>query len=84
VRKPLAYNNDNKGTKLSHRGVQLSKELHSKFSHSTPGSALPKKMRYKDFRGYLAAVGRPGEMAEVRAAQHHVLDAHSPATTPRS
>jgi hypothetical protein len=65
VRKPLAYNNEKEGTRISHRGVQLSKELHAKFAHSTPGEDQVKKMRFKDFRGYLAAVGRSHENAEV-------------------
>ncbi|GMH82651.1 hypothetical protein TL16_g09330 [Triparma laevis f. inornata] len=62
--------------KLSHRGVQLAKEIHSKFSHesndtalftkySTPPSSIPPKtMSFKEFRGYMASLGRPNELKD--------------------
>jgi len=60
VRHPLKYNDEVTGTTISHRGVQLSQELHDHYARSQPG-----KMTYKDFRAYLAAVGRSSELAEV-------------------
>jgi len=41
---------------LSHRGVELAAEVHAHFSRSTPGS-----LTFREFRGYLAAMGRPKE-----------------------
>ena len=60
VRAPLVYNQDSKGTMLSHRGRQLSEQLHEKFARAEGGG-----VGYRDFRGYLAAVGRPGENGDV-------------------
>jgi len=45
---------------LSHRGVQLSEGLHRHFDDGDKGG-----MAFKEFRGYLAAVGRRKEMANV-------------------
>ncbi|GMH69097.1 hypothetical protein TrRE_jg11507, partial [Triparma retinervis] len=45
---------------LSHRGVQLSEGLHRHFDRSGKGG-----MTFKEFRGYLASVGRRKEMASV-------------------
>ena len=48
VRKPVST--------ISHRGVQLAEEVHAKFDHGGRGS-----ISFKEFRGYLAAIGRPHE-----------------------
>ena len=53
VRKPTST--------LSHRGVQLSEELHAKFNRSGEEGG----MSFRDFRGYLAAVGRPKELPHI-------------------
>ncbi len=52
VRKPVST--------ISHRGAQLAQEVHAKFARQKPGS-----MSFKEFRGYLAAVGRPKELSDV-------------------
>ncbi|GMI10347.1 hypothetical protein TrVE_jg4476 [Triparma verrucosa] len=66
-------------SKLSHRGVQLAKEIHDKFSHEANDMRMynkysspeefreptkPKTMSFKEFRGYMASLGRPDELKD--------------------
>ena len=45
---------------ISHRGVQLAAEVHAKFDRGGRGS-----LGFKEFRGYLAALGRSSEQRDM-------------------